>query len=148
MTDNTINTEPRTILLKGDPERMERVAGGTITPGALVKLNSSNQLVVHSTAGGNTNTIFALENELFGKGIDDNYSANDYVQAGEFDGDDHVLAYVAASAAAIVIGDQVESAGDGSVRIRSSGTTIGTALEAVDNSGNGASIARLRIAVR
>jgi hypothetical protein len=41
-----------TILLKGRGIRMEGPAGGSITPGHLVTVNSSGQIVVHNNAGG------------------------------------------------------------------------------------------------
>jgi len=146
MVDVTIKTAPRTIRLKGKGRRIERAAGGTVTPGALVKLNSSDQLVVHATAGGSGAPIFAVENELLGLGIDDDYVSGDFAQAEHFGGGDWVLAYVAAAASAIVIGDQLESAGDGSLCKLASGTPLGVAMQAVDNSAGGA-IARIQVAL-
>jgi hypothetical protein len=144
MTDLTIKSYPRTIRLKGVGTRMERVATAAVLPGSLVMLNATNNLVVHATAGGTTPAIFALENELIGKGIDDAYASGDYIQAEHFNSGDWVLGYVDAAAAAIAIGDQLESAGDGSLRKHVSGTPIAISMDALDNSA-GASIARLRV---
>jgi hypothetical protein len=146
MVDLTINAKPRTIRLKDVGIRMERPAGGTIKPGSLVYQTSSDTFLVHATAGGNTARIFALENELIGLGIDDNYVVNDYVQAEQFDSGDWVLAYVAASASAIVIGDRLESDGAGGLRKLASGTPLATSMDALDNSG-GSAIARIRVAI-
>lgn len=121
-------TVERTILLKGRGYRLEKVAGGTITPGHLVKLNSSDQLVVHSLAGGKWIGAIAVEDDHNGKDIDDNYSANDYVQAEVLGRGCYVNGLVAAGAAALVIGDLVEPAGDGTVRkvVTLTGSLTGT----------------------
>ena len=58
----------------------ERVANAAITPGMLIEIMSTNKVRAHATAQGNAAKIFALEDELQGKGIDDNYSALDPVQ--------------------------------------------------------------------
>jgi hypothetical protein len=164
-------TAPETILLKGRGFRKEKVAGGTITPGHLVASNSSDQLVVHATAAGHAQAMFAVEAEhlsaLGGTGyntsggtIDDNYSSGDFVQSEILDAGCHVYALVAAAASAIVIGDALESAGDGTLRKRTpfsqngsapydvteAGWVVAYALEAVDNSGGGAP-ARIKVEV-
>jgi hypothetical protein len=144
-----------TIVVKGYPMRKENVANETITPGHLITLNSSNKLIKHATAAGNTNATFAIENEVFGKGVDDNYVANDNVLYGIFQPGDEVLALVAASAGAIVIGDYLESAGNGTLRkVATAAATADTgrasiiakALQAVDNSG-GATPARILVEI-
>lgn len=120
-------TAPRTILLKGRGYRMERAAAGTITPGHLLKLDSNGELVVQTVIG-RVPPIFAVENDLIGNDIDDNYVDNDFVQAEILGPGCEVNALVAASAAALVIGDYVESAGDGTVKKHSAltGTLTGT----------------------
>lgn len=149
-----------TILLKGRGIRKEGIAGGTITPGHLLTLSSSDTMVVHATAKGPAAPLFAVENDILGKEITDNYVANDYVQAEYLTSGCEVNALVAAAASAIVVGDLLESAGDGTLRIRTafaqSGTTpfavteagapIAQAIEAVDNSGGGAP-ARIKVVI-
>ena len=126
---------PNTILLKGRGIRKEAVAGGTITPGDLLTINSSAQLIRHATAGGKAGALFAVENDIVGKEIDDNYSANDYVQAEYLTTGCEVYANVAAAAAAIVIGDLLESDGTGGLRkaaaslTAASGTSDGTVAD-------------------
>jgi hypothetical protein len=121
-------TLPRTILLKGRGYRMEKVAAGTITPGHLVKLDSNGELVVQNAAGVKCLPVYAVEDDHNGKDIDDNYVDNDYVQAEILGPGCEVNGLVAASAAALVIGDAVESAGDGTVRkvVLLTGTLTGT----------------------
>jgi hypothetical protein len=108
MAKNTV------ILKKNSTVRMERVAGGTITPGHLVKLNSSNQFVVHATAGGTAAKIFAVEDELQGKLITDTYLATARVQADVVQPGDEVYAILTTSQT-VIIGDYLESAGDGTL---------------------------------
>ncbi len=155
-------TAPRTIILvnKDNCVMKELVAGGTITPGHLVDIASTGKYVVHPDAKVRTAAIFAAEADLIGKGIDDNYVANDNVYAWVCPPGTEVNALVAASASAIVIGDLLESAGDGTLRKRTAASQLGSgtydytaagepvamAIEAVDNSGGG-SPARLKCIV-
>lgn len=152
---------PKTIVLKGHPEAMwEYPANAAITPGHLIYLLSTGKVAVNAAAGAQCRKLFALENALLGKGIDDAYAANDLVQAGEMERGSVVYAWIPAAAAAIVVGDKLTSNGDGAVKKASaasqSGTTpfaytaadevIGYAAEAVDNSGGGTAV-RLRMIV-
>jgi len=151
MTDATINTSPRTIRLKGVGRRIERPAQGTIKPGALVALSRTDGFIAHPSAGNKTTAMFALENELLGLGIDDNYASGDLVQVEHFTQGDWVLAYLAAGASKVWEGDFLESAGDGSVRLvgadyQEGASAVLQAMETVDNSGGG-SIARIKCAV-
>lgn len=149
-----------TIILKNWGERIERQAAGTITPGHLCMETSAGKLAVHNVAKAKTPAIFAVENDLEGKTIDDNYLVNTFVQASIFKSGDEVLAIVAAGAAAIVIGDNLESAGDGTLRkataesqltsgnytYTSAGNVIAKAIQAVDNSG-GSDPVRIKVRI-
>src|SRR5689334_18795309 len=80
-------TAPRTILLRGRGIRKELPAGGTITPGHLVTINSSGNTVVHPTAAGRAPAMFAVENDVptaaytgSTPSIDTNYVSGDLVQ--------------------------------------------------------------------
>lgn len=175
-----------TIVLKGRGIRKEAQAGGAIVPGMLVKLNSSGKYIAHNLASGVTTAAFAVENELAGEGIDTAYASNDrcFVEVPQKGGE--VYALVAASAAAIAIGDVLVSAGDGTLKkvvdlTAAAGTpvangtmadvggspsqttinnalataaalvnnpgAIAIALEAVDNSANGDTRARIIVEV-
>jgi hypothetical protein len=146
MVDLSIATSPRTIRLKGQGIRMERPAAGTITPGHLVKLGTANTLTVQNTALLKCAALFALENELVGLGIDDNYVSGDLVQAEHVYPGQWVNALLATSAAALVIGDYVEPAADGTVKKLTTGVPVGMVLVAVDNSAQ-TSVARCQIAI-
>lgn len=155
---------PRTILLVGKETSImkEGVCGGAITPGHLVALNTAGKWVVHPTAKGEALRAFAVEADYNGKGIDDAFVNNDWAQVWLVPPGAEINALVAPEAAAIVVGDEVESAGDGTVRKKtpssqlgsgaytytSAGHVIGIALQAVDNSGNAASSARLQILIK
>lgn len=135
-----------TILLKGRGIRKEAVAAGTITPGDLLTINSSGLLIRHATAGGAAAPLFAVENDIVGATIDDDYVTNDYVQSEYMYSGCSVLANVAAGASAIVIGDLLQSAGDGTLEKVTTGVPIAQALDALDNSGSDKK-ARLRVVI-
>jgi hypothetical protein len=146
---------PKTILLKGDGIIKEALAGGAIMPGHLVDLNSSGAWIVHAGAGLTTMNAFALEDEFNGKEIDQAYASGDNVRAIFPQRGSEVYAWLAASAAAVVIGSSLQAAADGTVRIQTTDSAtddtqrhsvVGIALEAVDNSGGGSAV-RVRILV-
>jgi len=157
----------RTILLKGRGIAKEGVAGGAITPGMLVALNSSGKYIAHNAAGKATTPVFARENELAGKGINTAYALDDTVFVEAVGRGCEVYALVAANAAAIVIGDKLVSDGAGGLKKATTPADVGAsfnqtainnavtaaaetilaiALEAVDNSAN-ASAARLTVEI-
>lgn len=146
---------PKTIVLKGDGLYKEALAGGTITPGHLVTRNASSAFVVGPAAGLNAFAMFALEDELQGKDITDNYVSGDLVVAVMPMRGSEIYALVAASAAAVVVGDELESAGDGTVRKAAAVAVaqnnlrriVARAVEAVDNSANAAGPVRIKIEI-
>ena len=111
MAQNTIKLKKYSDVIE------EYEAGGTITPGMLLKLNSSGKVVAHDSAGGNVNVVmFALENALEGKGIGDNYSSGDQVQVWIPYRGDEVYA-ILKDGENVSVGDPLESAGDGSLQL-------------------------------
>jgi hypothetical protein len=135
-----------TILLKGRGHRVEKVAAGAITPGHLVKMDSTGKLAVHNTALGAAARIFAVENDLVGKEITDAYAANDYVQAEHLGAGDEVLAFLKVAAPAVVIGDYLEAGGNGALQKQTTGIALAYALEAIDNSAGGTQV-RIKVAL-
>lgn len=75
----TSATDPKTIILAGHCLHKEAIAGATITPGMLVERNASENLIPHGTSGGSAQPAFAIENDLVGRGIDDDYASDDQV---------------------------------------------------------------------
>jgi hypothetical protein len=130
--------------------RDEDYANAAITPGHFIYRLSTDKVAVHASAGQNiAPKMVAIEDELQGKTIDQAYAADDMVQYAVCSPGDWVNALVADGAAAIVKGDAVESAGDGTVQkhaadIHDSDTggsiyteqIIGIAREAIDVSGS------------
>lgn len=107
---------PNTITIMGDPVRKESVAAAVISPGSLIERASATTVQVHSTSGGNAQKMFALEDELQGKEISDDYAAAARVLFGIFRPGDEVYARLADGQAASV-GDPLESNGDGTLKV-------------------------------
>lgn len=121
---NTIQS----INVKGDGMRKHGIANAAITPGHLIERMSTGKLRVHATAGGKWGKLVALEQKSTGKESSVAYAANDYVHAEFVSPGEEFNLLVANGAAAIVVGDFVESAGDGTVRkvIPPLTTSVGT----------------------
>jgi len=87
-------------------------AASTITPGMLIELGSGGTVAAHATAGGNVLPMFALEDELQGHDIEDQFAAGDEVQCWVPVRGDIVYA-ILADGQDVSIGDSLESAGNG-----------------------------------
>jgi hypothetical protein len=143
---------PRAILLKGKERSVmkELIANGAITPGMLLSLNSSGKLIPHGVPVQSAMSWWADMYDLTGKGIDDNYAANDWVQSWLVPPGSEINALIPAAASPIVIGDLLVSNGNGMLKkivTAASDFVVGVALQAVDNSGGGAAV-RLQILTR
>jgi hypothetical protein len=123
----------------------EYVANAAITPGMLVELMSTGKVRAHATAGAKVLAMFALEDELQGKGIDQAYAATDPVQVWVPVRGECVYALVA-DGQVIQIGDFLESDGTGRLTrsLDSSNDDpgsphhiVGVALEALTLNGEG-----------
>jgi hypothetical protein len=133
----------------------ELVAAGTITPGMLVEIDANGKVQAHSTAGGNAAPMFAVEDELQGNGIADDYSAADQVQVWSPGRGDMVYALLADGENA-AIGNYLESDGNGKLQVHSPSSEgaeyplgpIAIAREAVDMSGSSAADPDGRIIVQ
>lgn len=164
---------PKTILLKYRDDSMpfikERIAVAAFTPGHLLEVTSANKIQKHSTAGGNARPLFAVEqaqiDNLTALDIDTACAAGDLVPYLYAQSGDEIYAFVEANGVAIVIGDALESAGDGTLQkhtppsqaVDEGGAATYTiapktkaivayAIEAVDNSAV-ASASRIKIEV-
>jgi len=118
----------------------EMTAAGTITPGMLVEQGTAGTIVAHSGAGETVLPMFALEDELQGGTITDDYSSGDKVQVWIPYRGDQVYALLADGETA-VIGSLLESNGAGALRVVVTGSAgeveypssiVGMAVEAVD----------------
>lgn len=154
----------KTIFLKGwETVRLEYQAMEAITPGHHVQLHTDGKLKKHATAAGSGPKWFALENDvpvanITGNAIDTAYASTDRVQVIDAKTGDVINALIAPSGAAIAIGDPIESAGDGTVRIHTPPANLsaaapkydgilGYAQEAVDNSANAVTAVRIAIVI-
>lgn len=144
------------ILLLGEPIRKEYAAGGDVTPGHLVRLNSSGQIVAHSGAGANAQRLFAIENDLAGDGIDTAYESGDRAQCVVCPRGTEIYALLA-DGENVSVGDFLESAGDGTLRKHEADSAgvvefpeavVAVALEALDISASGnAEAGRIRVEI-
>lgn len=138
--------KPSRIVLRGDSMRKEGAAGASITPGSLVKRNSSNAWVLGSAAD-EVGPIFAVNPDHLGKDISTAIASGDRMVTYHANAGDEVYALVPAAASAIVIGDFLQAGASGTLIKRTSTNKIlAIALEAVDNSGGGSAV-RIRAEV-
>ena len=105
---------PNTIVLKGKPLRKEAPAGAAVTPGDLVDF-SSGDLIRHANAGQNAAPRFAVENDLIGSGITDNYASGFTMRYVMSSPGDEVYGLLA-SGQNVSQGAFLESAGNGSLQ--------------------------------
>jgi hypothetical protein len=144
-----------TITLKGVGVRNEAIAHSTIKPGMLVQRMTTGKVRPHAGAGQNAQTAFAVENDLAGKGIGTNYSANDLVQFNIFAPGDVVYGWLL-NGQNVAAGDFLESAGNGELKkyvadsagvVEYPNSLVAVALEAVDMSDSDAADPSGRIIV-
>ena len=126
----------------------EMVASAAVTPGMLLIIESTGKVKAHNQADKDAFPIFALEDELQGKGIDDAYAANAPVQCWiPYRGD--IVNAILADGQKVVIGDPLTSDGYGRLKkhVTDTGAStvpwtvypeqiVGYAAEALDLSGS------------
>lgn len=130
-------------------------AAGEITPGMLIELTSAGTVQANSGAGLACQKMFATEDELQGRTIDDNFAATEPVQCWVANPGDEVLAWLA-DGEDVAIGDKLVSDGAGKLKAITADssaavieeTPIAEALEAVDMSGSSGADPSGRIKVR
>lgn len=149
MSYNTIKVKKYSDVIE------EYVAGGTITPGHLIALNSAGKVVVHAGAGANVLPMFALENELIGESITDDYLITEPVQCWIPYRGDEVYALLA-DGESVAIGDFLISNGAGALAAWvgesaavSAEPVVAVALEAVDltDSANLTAVGRILVKI-
>ena len=137
----------RTIKLRKHVDIInERGAGEAITPGMLLEFTAADTYIKGTATATQCPKIVALEDELQGRTIDDDYAVGDPVQAWNcVPGEEANLALKTGET--IVIGDALVSAGDGTVKKGVAGTdfVVGYAGEAITASVAGEKIATVII---
>ncbi len=104
-----------TITLKGYAQVIRKegiVITAAITPGMLIERQATG-VARHANAFNNAAKAFAVENEVVGDGIDDDYAVADTILFGVFPPGAEVYAFCSG---AIAIGEFVESDGAGGVQ--------------------------------
>jgi hypothetical protein len=102
-------------LKKWSDVQEEIIASAAITPGMLLERDSDNKVKPHSAAGQNAVRMFAVEDALQGKGINDAYASADPVQVWFPGRGDEVYA-ILVDGENVDEGDYVESNGDGKLK--------------------------------
>jgi len=115
---------------------IEKEAAAAITPGNLVELTTADKVQNHSGDAGRAAKMFALEDELQGKGISDAYTTGDVVQVWIPTPGDVVYATIAANEN-VAVGNFLVSKGTGQLKKIASDTVadaqvIGIALKATN----------------
>jgi hypothetical protein len=138
--------DPNTIWLGGPrTEINDLTAKAAITPGHLVeRVNTAGvwQWQKHSTAGGVGARTVATDQNMLNKGVDDAYAAGDLVEVSAGAGGSYFWMFIA-SGQTIVHGQQLESAGDGTLRALASGVALFQAVE----SKTATALTRIRVEV-
>jgi len=144
----TSSTEPKTIMLRGSmtPHNEMVCAEGEIRPGMLISPNTVGKAVPHATAAGKTGALFARENSIVGKSIDDNYVQGDTVLAWFARPGDWIYALLE-EGANVAIGALLESNGAGLLQAQSGDFSVCRALEAVNSTGGPAAGTRIKVEV-
>lgn len=125
------------IIIKNYSDIFEEfLAGGTIYPGMLLLQSSATAVIAHNDdAPANCVPMFAVEDALQGKGIDDTYVSGDPVHVWIPGRGDQVYA-ILADGENVAAGAFLESDGQGYLQAYTSGKAIAQALEALDLSGS------------
>jgi hypothetical protein len=121
----------------------DKPAGGAITPGMVLALNSSGQLIAHNVAGGVTSMV-AMERDEMGKDIDAAYASGDRVKCAHLSSGERFNGLLE-TGANVAIGALLESNGAGALQPVTAGTAIVQALEALNNASG--SNQRIRVQV-
>lgn len=125
----------RTIVLKGKLGRRYEEARLSVAayPGYLMEMATgadAGKYKPHATAGGKAIPVFLVEDDYQGKTIDDQYAIGDLGRFVIADVGD-VINAVLTTSQTIAVGDYLESAGNGQLRVLASGVAIARAEAAV-----------------
>lgn len=136
------------IIIKSYTKVQEEITATAvaITPGMLLELTSAGLVQAHSSASGNVLPMFAFEDDLQGKSIDDAYAVSVKVQVLIPRTGDQ-LQGILADGQSVAKGDFLESNGAGLLQKHEAGSAavveaanpiVGVALETIDISGSSA----------
>jgi hypothetical protein len=130
-----------------NPVYGEKKSSEAITPGHLVETASTGLLKKNTRADATATTMVAVENTIYGKGIDDVWASGELVLYQHLTPGCEFMALVAAAAPAIAVGDILVAVSGGTVaKTATAALARFEAVEAVDNSAGGSAV-RLRCKV-
>lgn len=136
---------PHQIQLISNGRREEGRAASAITPGMLIALTAAGAYEPHDASGKRPALLFALEDALQGRTIDDAYATDELVQIGVQVPGDVVFAWLAAGET-VTPDMALTSNGDGFLKeAGGSDGVIGNALESMDLSGSDDDDTRIRV---
>jgi len=118
-----LNTISR-IHSKGNYRYEEHVANAALSPGHLLEINSSNKVLKRNSGSTVGEALFAMEDALQGKTVDDAYSANEVVPC-ILPAKGSVVNAMLYAGVNYTVGTILESKGDGTL---TSGTTYPIAV--------------------
>lgn len=119
----TSATVAKTIIITGHCLQKEGIAGATITPGMLVERNANAEVIPHASDGASAQPAFAVEYDMTGRGIDDNYASGDQViYKVAYEGSE--INALIADGESIAYDDPLTSNGDGSLREAGAGDHV------------------------
>jgi len=134
-----MNIAHNTVILKNYSNVFEEhLAGGTIYPGMLLIMSAADTVVAHNddAPAAGTMVMFAVEDALQGRSIDDPYVSGDPVKVWIPYRGDYVYA-ILEDGANVAVGAYLESNGAGYLQAFSSGNgAVAQAMEALDLSGS------------
>lgn len=138
----------RVVVIGPDkPVYNERTAAEVITPGMLVNPVAATTVEKNDLVGNGNHTVeVAVENDIFGGGLDDNYAIGDTVISQILRSGCEFYGLVDAAALAITYDAYVTTVAGGFLGVGTVANAIGKARTAVDNSAGGVP-ARLRVVV-
>src|SRR5262252_4578483 len=134
---------PRTILLGGHDGGHavivnDVVAGEAILPGTLVQRFQKSAGVVayrkNNVASVSQQRAVALNASMLNRGVDDSWASGELLEVGILSPGDTAWVLIASGATAVVAGDFLESAGDGTVR--KTGTQANALFIALEDTNN------------
>ncbi len=127
----------KTIVLKGAGIRKELIGASAITPGELVERTASNTVQAHSSAGAQAQRAWAVENEVVGEDIDDDYATLDTVLFEIHPPGSEIYGWITTDD--ITRGDLLVSNGDGSMKAVSTPGIVPTATGVITDDDSAAS---------
>jgi len=135
--------DPNTVFLGGDRTQIgDLAASEAITPGHLVeRFNSGGVIRWRKATAALDHSTVATEQSMLNLGVDSAYAAADLVEVSALHKGATAWMFIA-SGQNIAAGNQLESAGSGTLRILASGVPI---FEALENKPNVTTLTRIRV---